>query len=272
MPNKCVKCGAPTRWYDEKCPRCGTRREAVPPTTPIALPDFSALPPTSSGRRPASPTAFEPFVFSPLEPAPRENAETLPQKNVETAAKVEPTPRENVETAAKNEPAPRENVETAAKNELAPRENVETAAKVEPAPRENVETAAKNEILVKNRDARLETLGRVADVWRSAFLSTRTSVALSPGKIRRYALWIVFELVVCPPCAVLGAYFLTKALLADRRADYTEAQRDAEKARTTLFVGLGGFAASLCAFMLYVQSQQESVAPSRTPNASLFKR
>lgn len=264
MPNKCVKCGAPTRWYDEKCPRCGTRREAVPPTTPIALPDFSALPPTSSGRRPASPVAFEPFVFSPLEPAPRES--------VETAAENEPAPQESVETTAKVEPAPQENGETAAEVEPAPQESVETAAEVEPAPRESAEPAAKNEIPVKNRNARLETLGRVADVWRSAFLSTRTSVALSPGKIRRYALWIVFELVVCPPCAVLGAYFLTKALLADRRADYTEAQRAAEKARTTLFVGLGGFAATLCAFMLYVQSQQESVAPSRMPNASLFKR
>ncbi|MBQ9128264.1 MAG: hypothetical protein IJY15_10965, partial [Thermoguttaceae bacterium] len=41
MTNKCDKCGATTRWYDERCPACGAVRTVALPTTPISLPRFA---------------------------------------------------------------------------------------------------------------------------------------------------------------------------------------------------------------------------------------
>ncbi|MBR4833965.1 MAG: hypothetical protein IKU86_06510 [Thermoguttaceae bacterium] len=248
MSNKCVKCGAPTRWYDKKCAQCGATLAVVAPTTPIALPDFGV----SKPRENSTPVAARPQPTS----EPESNALDKPLASENAVSLV----------ASREEKPPQQ---TLATNENGDKE---AAAEEEEEEEETSRRASADAAKRRRRAERLATLGRVADVWSSAFLSTRTSVSLAPSQVRRYALWIAFELVACPPCAVLGAYFLTQALLADRRAAYSEAQRKAKQTRTTLFAGLGVFAASLCAFMFYIQSQQTSVAPSATPNASLFKR
>ncbi|MBQ2788918.1 MAG: hypothetical protein IJE97_04720, partial [Thermoguttaceae bacterium] len=122
------------------------------------------------------------------------------------------------------------------------------------------------------RSQRLTAVRRAVDVWRSVFVSETSSVTLPRGRAARYALGIVVELFVCPPCALLAVYFLTRALLADRRANYHEAMLETEKARRSLAVGLGVFAAFLCAFILYVQSQEIAAPSEKGPNTRLFNR
>ncbi|MBQ8284755.1 MAG: hypothetical protein IJY15_05245 [Thermoguttaceae bacterium] len=113
---------------------------------------------------------------------------------------------------------------------------------------------------------------RGVDAWRASFAPETASVTVPRGRAVRYALGIAFELIVCPPCAIFAAYFLTRALLADRRADYHAALLETEKARKTLAVGLGFFAAFLCAFIFYVRSQEANFAEPAAPNSLLFRR
>lgn len=212
MPSLCDKCGAPTRWYDEKCPSCGATQAIEIPTAAIALPRFAS----------ASPRRDE----APVEP-------TFPPAISETSS-----PTETQETTQET-----------------------------PSPVETQETPSR-----RKRSQRLIAFRRAVDAWRSACSPETASVTLARGRAVRYAVGIVAALFVCPPCAILAAYFFTRALFADRRANYHEAMLETEKARRSLLVGLGVFATFLCAFIFYVQSQ-ELVAPKDSEPASLlFKK
>lgn len=204
MPCLCDKCGATTRWYDEKCPCCGAARAVEIPTTAIALPHWT----------PAAPRRDE----APAEPpfSPTETPETTQETTTQ-----EKTP------------------------ETPPR---------------------------RERSQRFLAFRRDVDAWRSAFSPETASVTLPRGRVARYALGIVAELFVCLPCALFAAYFFTRALRADRRANYHEAMLETEKARRTLAVGLGVFAAFLCAFVFYVQSQEVAAPKDSGPTSLLFKK
>ena len=194
---RCDKCGATTRWYDEKCPDCGAAQTVEIPPSPIALPRFA---PTQS--------------------------ETTLQATSETQEKttLQETPETQDETT-----------------------------------------------LPRKRSQRLDGFLCAVDAWRSALARETASVTVSRGRVVRYALGIVGELLLCPPCAILAAYFFTRALLDDRRARYHAAMQETEKARKTLAVGLGVFAAFLCAFIVYVRSQEITAPSTAGPNVNFFK-
>ncbi|MBR4975685.1 MAG: hypothetical protein IKY61_01430 [Thermoguttaceae bacterium] len=195
MLHQCDKCGAATRWYDEKCPRCGATKTVEIPAAPIVLPSFA--------------------------PSPTRRA----NQNVATQEKK--TSQPNVATQEKKTP---------------------------------------------ERPQRFLVFEQTVDAWRSAFAPETSSVTLPRERVARYALGIVAELFVSPPCAILAAYFFTRALLADRRAQYHAAMQETERTRRALVVGLGVFAAFLCAFIFYVQSQEVTVPPPSGTNSNLFKK
>ena len=220
MFHLCDKCGAPTRWYDERCPRCGATQAVEIPTSPIALPHFA---PSSSQR-----------VETPAEP-------TFSQELAETRQE---TPFQT-QTNETSQDAPSQT------------QTDETTQNTPPQ---------------RERSRRLIALQRAVAAWRAAFSPETASVTLPRGRVARYALGAVLELFICPPCAILAAYFFTRALFADRRANYHEAMLETEKARRTLAVGLGVFAAFLCAFVFYVQSREIAAPPNAGPASLLFKK
>ena len=319
MLYQCDKCGATTRWYDEKCPRCGAALTVEIPTIPIVLPNFASSP----SRRDDATSSLTPDAKD--EPARLETNEakdeTSRQQTSETpneAARLETseTPNEaaRLETSeAKDETARQETKETPneaarletseAKDETARQETNETpneAARLETSEAKD-ETARQETNEAKNETARQETneaqnetarqetneakdetsptkrsqlflvFWRAVDAWRAAFAPETSSVTIPRGRAARYALGIVFELIVCPPCATLAAYFFTRAIFADRRAQYHSAIQETEKARRALVVGLGVFAAFLCAFMLYVRSHEARLPTETGPTSHFFK-
>lgn len=232
MLHRCDKCGATTRWYDEKCPGCGAAQAVETPTAPIALPRFAP----SSRRDEKAPDV--------LAPQPNEAPDATQVVQEETKRKPETTAAQEV---AQEEP--KREPETSATQE----KTTETLPRLE-------------------RSQRLEAFWRAVDAWRSTFASETASVTIPRGRAARYALGVLFELVVCPPCAILAAYFFTRALFADRRADYHGALVETEKTRRTLAVGLGVFAAFLCAFIFYVQSQEVALPTESGPTSQLFRK
>ncbi|MBR2003138.1 MAG: hypothetical protein IJ991_03025 [Thermoguttaceae bacterium] len=230
MPCLCDKCGAPTRWYDEKCPCCGATRAVEIPTAAIALPNWA----------PASPRRDD----APVEP-PFSSTEPTETPQDTRERQTEPT-----ETPQDTRPPQTELTET-------PQDT--RSPRTETPPR-------------RERSQRLLAFRRDVDAWRSAFSPETASVTLPRGRVVRYALGIVAELFVCFPCAFLAAYFFTRALRADRRARYHEAMLETEKARRTLAVGIGVFAALLCAFVFYVQSQEVAAPKDSGPTSLLFKK
>lgn len=228
MLHRCDKCGATTRWYDEKCPGCGAAQAVETPTAPIALPRFAP----SSRRDEKAPDATkvvqEETKREPETSATQEVAQEEPKREPETPATQEKT------TETDDEPT-------------------ETLPRLE-------------------RSQRLDAFWRAVDAWRLTFASETASVTLPRGRAARYALGVLFELVVCPPCAILAAYFFTRAIFADRRADYHGALVETEKTRRTLAVGLGVFAAFLCAFIFYVQSQEVALPTESGPTSQLFRK
>ncbi|MBQ9801366.1 MAG: hypothetical protein IJO40_15710 [Thermoguttaceae bacterium] len=271
MLYQCDKCGATTRWYDEKCPRCGAALTVEIPTIPIVLPNFASSP----SRRDDATSSLTPDAKD--EPARLETNEakdeTSRQQTSETpneAARLETseTPNEaaRLETSeAKDETARQETNE--AKNETARQETNE--AQNETARQETNE--AKDETSPTKRSQLFLVFWRAVDAWRAAFAPETSSVTIPRGRAARYALGIVFELIVCPPCATLAAYFFTRAIFADRRAQYHSAIQETEKARRALVVGLGVFAAFLCAFMLYVRSHEARLPTETGPTSHFFK-
>jgi rRNA maturation protein Nop10 len=239
MLHRCDKCGATTRWYDEKCPSCGAAQAVETPTAPIALPRFAP-----SSRRDEK--ALDALASRSNEtPATKETAPQEPKREQKTpdAPKIvqeEPKRQEKTSATQENTPAPDD---------------------------EPTETPPRPE-----RSQRLEAFWRAVDAWRSTFASETASVTIPRGRAARYALAVLFELVVCPPCAILAAYFFTRALFADRRADYHGALVETEKTRRTLAVGLGVFAAFLCAFIFYVQSQEVALPMESGPTSQLFRK
>lgn len=283
MLHRCDKCGATTRWYDEKCPSCGAAQAVETPTAPIALPRFAP-----SSRRDEK--ALDALASRSNEtPATKETAPQDPKREPETPATKEIAPKElKREQKTSDAPKivqeePKREPEAPATKEIAPKEpkreqEAPDAPKVvqeEPKRQENTpapddeptETPPRPE-----RSQRLEAFWRAVDAWRSTFASETASVTIPRGRAARYALAVLFELVVCPPCAILAAYFFTRALFADRRADYHGALVETEKTRRTLAVGLGVFAAFLCAFIFYVQSQEVALPTESGPTSQLFRK
>ncbi len=240
MLHRCDKCGATTRWYDEKCPGCGAAQTVEIPTSPIALPCFGSSP----TRRDAE------NVDAPISLTPRPNA--TPPTEIDS-------PQEKAES---NENAdPQEKTESNENDD--PQEKTESNQNDDP--QEKAEPRSE-------RARRFDAFWRAVAVWRSTFSAETASVTIPPGRAARYALGIAFEAFVCPPCAILAVYFFTRALFADRRAQYHAAMQETEKARRTLAVGLGVFAAFLCAFIVYVQSQEIAVPKESTPTSRLFQK
>ena len=282
MTNKCDKCGAPTRWYDERCPACGAVRAVELPTTPIPLPCFT---PSAVAPLPPSPelpeeTEAPQNCEQPEETKAAQNCEipeeTKAAQNSEVAKETKAAQNSEVpeETkAAQNSEVPKE-TEAAPNSELP--EETETAQNSELP--EETEAAQNGEVAEEPKTAlrlseeptpsrsqqRLAQIKSDLAAWRSAFNPRTASVTLPPTRTLRYALGIALELLVCPPCALVAAYFFTRALRADRRARYYAAMNETEKARLALGVGLGVFALTLCAFMYYVHSHEirDSAAPT----------
>lgn len=228
---QCDKCGATTRWYDEKCPRCGAALAVEMPTSPIALPRFA-------------PSAT---------PRDRPNAALESEDNDERQDAALET--ENVDER-QNDALESENTDE--------RQNSPNGT--------GKDDERQEKTTVPERSQRLAAFWRAVDVWRSTFASETSSVTIPRGRAARYALGIVLEFLVCPPCAIIAAYFFTRALFADRRAEYYAAMQETEKTRRTLAVGLGVFAAFLCAFIFYVQSQEVAVPTEAGPTSRLFNR
>ncbi|MBQ2789023.1 MAG: hypothetical protein IJE97_05245 [Thermoguttaceae bacterium] len=244
MSDKCDKCGATTRWYEEKCPRCGAALTVALPTTPIALPHFS---PSVSRREQTA-------VETPKQEAPTTETPKQETPTTETPKQEKPT----TETPKQETPT----------TETPKQETPTTETEKKP----QNPTAEKKSTKKTTFQRRLTALKRIVGVWRAAVAPETSSVATPRDRTLRYALGVALELVVCPPCAILAAYFFTRALLADRQADYHQALREAERARLALVAGVGVFAAGLCAFIFYVQSQEIREPLNDVPNSNIFKR
>ena len=231
MLHQCDKCGAATRWYDEKCPRCGATKTVEIPAAPIVLPSFA--------------------------PSPTRRA------NETAATQEKKTSQSNVATQEKK----------TSQSNVAPQEKKTSQSNVAPQEKKTSQpNVATQEKKTPERPQRFLVFEQTVDAWRSAFAPETSSVTLPRERVARYALGIVAELFVCPPCAILAAYFFTRALLADRRAQYHAAMQETERTRRALVVGLGVFAAFLCAFIFYVQSQEVTVPPPSGTNSNLFKK
>ena len=288
MLHRCDKCGATTRWYDEKCPGCGAAQTVEIPTSPIALPCFGSSPTRRDAENVDAPISLTPRpnatppteIDSPQEKAesnqnadPQEKAESNqnadPQEKTESNQNADPQekaePNENADPQEKAEP--NENADPQEKTES--NQNADPQEKAES--NENADPQEKAEPR-SERARRFDAFWRAVAVWRSTFSAETASVTIPPGRAARYALGIAFEAFVCPPCAILAVYFFTRALFADRRAQYHAAMQETEKARRTLAVGLGVFAAFLCAFIVYVQSQEIAVPKESTPTSRLFQK
>ena len=315
MTNKCDKCGARTRWYDEKCPACGAVRTVELPATPIILPNFS---PSAFAPRRAVPvvvsfpektqaaqinevaqetqttqtaqtgkTAQEAgkaqtdkdpkeaeaaqvgedpkemqAAQTGKDPKEAEAAQTGKDPKEAEAAQVGEDPKET--QAAQTDKAPKE-AEAAQVGEDAQETQATEAAQVGEAPQEAPSAAP------SRFQRRLAQLKNDFDAWRAAFNRNGGNVTLPPFRAFRYALGIALELVVCPPCAIVAAYFFTRALRADRRARYHAAMNETEKARLALGVGVGVFALGLCAFMYYVHSHEIREPAPPASNHRLFR-
>ena len=242
MLHRCEKCGATTRWYDEKCSACGAAQRVETPTSPIELPRFAPSR-TRRDEENGDATQIETQDDTPSRAAPELEQEEPKNSPEKTENQGETTATESADD--RQEP-------TAQTSETAD-------ATEEPTPQ-------------PERSQRFVALQRAVDAWRLAFATETASVTLPRVRVARYALGIVAELVLCFPCALLAAYFFTGALLADRRALYHAAMQETEKARRTLLVGLGVFAASLCAFIFYVQSQEIAAPKDPGPASLLFKK
>lgn len=279
MLHLCDKCGAPTRWYDEKCPRCGATQTVEIPTSPIVLPSFAPSPTPRDEEiavvLPSSPATAPQTQTAQAKKETSNKAQTAQAKEgasnqTQTAQVGEETSNQTQATQAKKETS--NQTQTAQVKEDAPNQT-QTAQAKEDASNQTQTTQVKEERSNQTeRSQRSIAVRRAVDAWRSVFVSETASVTLPRGRAARYALGIVVELFVCPPCALLAAYFLTRALLADRRANYHQAMLETEKARRSLAVGLGVFAAFLCAFIFYVQSQEIAAPSEQGPNTRLFNR
>ena len=264
MLHRCDKCGATTRWYDEKCPGCGAAQTVEIPTSPIALPCFGSSPTRRDAENVDAPISLtpRPNATPPTEiDSPQEKAESNenddPQEKTESNQNADPQ-----EKTESNENAdPQEKTESNENDD--PQEKTESNQNDDP--QEKAEPRSE-------RARRFDAFWRAVAVWRSTFSAETASVTIPPGRAARYALGIAFEAFVCPPCAILAVYFFTRALFADRRAQYHAAMQETEKARRTLAVGLGVFAAFLCAFIVYVQSQEIAVPKESTPTSRLFQK
>ena len=279
MTNKCDKCGARTRWYDEKCPACGAVRTVELPATPIILPNFS---PSAFAPRRAAPVVVsfpEKTQAAQINEVAQETQTTQTAQTGKTAqeagkaqtdkdpkeaeaAQVGEDPKET--QAAQTDKAPKE-AEAAQVGEDAQETQATEAAQVGEAPQEAPSAAP------SRFQRRLAQLKNDFDAWRAAFNRNGGNVTLPPFRAFRYALGIALELVVCPPCAIVAAYFFTRALRADRRARYHAAMNETEKARLALGVGVGVFALGLCAFMYYVHSHEIREPAPPASNHRLFR-
>ena len=280
---QCDKCGATTRWYDEKCPRCGAALAVEIPTSPIALPRFA---PSSTSRDRQNAVVIE------LEKDDERQDDVIETENVdqrqddaleaENVDQRQDSPNEAEKDDEPQAPNETENVDEPQDDALEA-ENVdqrqdspneaENVDQRQDSPNETEKDDERQEkATVSERSQRFAAFWRAVDVWRSTFASETASVTIPRGRAARYALGIVFELFVCPPCAIIAAYFFTRALFADRRAQYYAAMQETEKTRRTLAVGLGVFAAFLCAFIFYVQSQEVAVPTEAGPTSRLFNR
>ena len=242
---QCDKCGATTRWYDEKCPRCGAALAVEMPTSPIALPRFA-------------PSAT---------PRDRPNAAAIETENVDERQDDALESENNDER--QDDAIEMENVDERQNDALESENNDERQDSPNGTGKDD---ERQEKATVPERSQRLAAFWRAVDVWRSTFASETSSVTIPRGRAARYALGIVLEFLVCPPCAIIAAYFFTRALFADRRAEYYAAMQETEKTRRTLAVGLGVFAAFLCAFIFYVQSQEVAVPTEAGPTSRLFNR
>ncbi|MBQ5788845.1 MAG: hypothetical protein IIW01_01025, partial [Thermoguttaceae bacterium] len=162
MLHRCDKCGATTRWYDEKCPGCGAAQAVETPTAPIALPRFAP-----SSRRDEK--ALDALASRSNEtPATKETAPQEPkreQKTPDAPKIVQEEPKREPEAPATKEIAPKE-----------PKRQEKTSATQEntPAPDdEPTETPPRPE-----RSQRLEAFWRAVDAWRSTFASETASVTI----------------------------------------------------------------------------------------------
>lgn len=268
MLHRCEKCGATTRWYDEKCPSCGTAQRVETPTSPIELPRFA---PSLTRRDEENAAASQPApkVETPSrsEPALAPKESKITSENRET--QVETPSRPEPEVAQEETERLPQNQETQDETRKPTRDvdRQEGTAQTSETADATEETATPPE-----RPRRFTVFRRAVDAWRLSFAAETASVTLPRVRVVRYAIGIVAELVLCFPCALLAAYFFTGALLADRRALYHAAMQETEKARRTLLVGLGVFAAFLCAFIFYVQSQEIAAPKDSGPASFLFKK
>ena len=216
------------------------------PTSPIALPNFTFATKRSDEEAAGATPSF----------TPQPNAVETPSRPENGKAQEETPPRPQNGEAQEETPHQPENVEAQEETPSQP-QNDETQEETPPR---------------RERARRFAAFWRAVDVWRSTFDSETPSVTIPRGRAARYALGIVLELLVCPPCAILAAYFFTRALFADRQALYHAAMQETEKTRRTLAVGLGVVAAFLCAFIFYVQSQEIALPTETGPTSQLFKK
>ena len=257
MTNKCDKCGASTRWYDEKCLVCGAVQAVKIPTTPISLPNFF-----SSESAPREKTAVGAPQQEKQAPQNREVAqENQATRNREVAQEKQAT--RNREVAQEKQAT--QNREVAQEKQATQNEKSSSDEQLESP---LALTDAPMQSFLKQR---LTQLRQAAVLWRSTFNPNTGSVTLPPFRALRYTLGIAFELIVCPPCSLIAAYFFLRALRADRRADYHAALLETEKMRKTLAVGLGIFAIGLCAFIYYVHSQEIPAPTAPTVNGRVFR-
>ena len=251
MVSRCDKCGATTRWYDEKCPACGAALTVEIPTSPIVLPNFT----------PAPQRVDQEIAVAPQALATDETPEKTPPQPETVAPPQAPEPQPETP----QEPQEKKNDESQVDATRQPPES-QPETPQEPQEKKNDESQ------IVAPPQRFAAFWRAVDVWRSTFDSETASVTIPRGRAARYALGIALELFVCPPCAILAAYFFTRALFADRRAQYHAAMQETEKTRRTLAVGLGVFAAFLCAFIFYVQSQEIALPTETRPPFQFFKK
>ncbi len=105
--------------------------------------------------------------------------------------------------------------------------------------------------------------------WRAYREFRFESVVFPPRKARRYVLWFAIDAIICFPCAIWGARFFLRAFAREKNGDFSEALRDAERARFALALGWVFFAAVLCAFVYYVAATNARPEIS-VPDATFF--
>ncbi|MBR5243077.1 MAG: hypothetical protein IKW13_02470 [Thermoguttaceae bacterium] len=259
-----------------KCPHCNAAQTVEIPAAPIALPNFA---PSPTRRDVKNAVATEPLTLRSNEPSATQaekTPQTAPQVEQEkTTPQAEPQVEQEKTTPQAESKVEQEKTtpqaETKAEQEKTTRPT-EPKVEQEKTTRPTEPQAEQEETAPPERSQRLETFRRAVAAWRATFAAETASVTIPRGRAARYALAILVELVACPPCAIFAAYFFTRALFADRRALYHAAMLEMEKTRRTLAVGIGVFAAFLCAFIFYVQSQEVDLPTEPSPASRLFKK